>query len=107
MLAGILPEVDILQVIDIWTMLTQDDYLDARLLSPEQFSSESLMLLADISAELLQILLAVDDQPPVIERLIISDIELANDGFDSERFKLPLDSCHFPLMLTGVNLDHH
>jgi hypothetical protein len=53
MLAGILPKVDILQAIDVRTMLTEDDYLYARLLSPKEFCPESLMLLADISAELL------------------------------------------------------
>ena len=61
---------------DLSAMLTQDHDLNPMLLRSDQLRAKSFMLLADISAQFLQILLPVNYQPRIIQRLVVTNKKL-------------------------------
>jgi hypothetical protein len=73
---GIIPEVNILKALNTSTMLTQDHDLNASLLRSDKLCPEPVMLLADIPAQLLQILLPVNHQPRIIQGLVVATVQL-------------------------------
>ena len=56
-------------------MLTQNHDLNASLLRSDKLCPEPVMLLADISAQLLQILLPVNHQPRIIQGLVVATVQ--------------------------------
>jgi len=86
-------------------MLDQDDQIYPGILRPDQLPPEPFMLLADIRAELTQILFAVNYQPWIVKRLVISHIQFAVDGLNALLLNLPLYPCQFEFVLPCINLN--
>ena len=85
-------------------MFNQYDKLNSCFYRFEQFLLKALMLLADVTAQLLQVLFSVDDEPGIIQAHIITDKKLAREMFYSELIKCLYNLPDCPRFFTGINL---
>ena len=73
--AGIVPPDDIFQAFHALTMLAQNDHVNPMFLSPQHLIPKPVMSLADIAAQLVQILLPIYNQSGIIKVHVIPDIK--------------------------------
>lgn len=91
-------------------MLHKDHKPDPCINRPDQFFFKPLMLLADVPAQLLQVLLSVNDEPGIIQTHIIPDQKLAGKMPDAVLVKClnDLPDCPrlFPAVYLYIHYDH-
>ena len=88
-------------------MFHKDHEPDSCVNRPDQFLFKPLVLLADISAQLLQILLSVNDEPGIIQTHVIPDQQLAGKMPDAILVKCLDDLPDRPRLFPAVYLYIH